>query len=215
MGYADQSTADSSTNEALQHNSALDARFMREAVPFLDQLYGGAIRLTRRHSDAEDLVQETMLKAYAAFESVYDGTNLSPWLFRIMHNTWISRYHAKQRRAPEHLTGAITDSQLAAHHQHSVSGSRSAEVEALEALPENEITYALDRLPANLRAVVYFAYIEGYRSTEIASLMGCPVGTVSSRLYRGRRRLRILLADLARSHGFIPREDQEDTRSSA
>jgi RNA polymerase sigma-70 factor, ECF subfamily len=184
-----------------ESDAELTARFEREAIPLLDQLYGGARRMTRSRADAEDLVQDTMLKAYARFRSFQQGTHLKAWLFRIMHNTWISDYHKTRRRPMEHLGGEITD------WQHAVGqrglGCRSAEAEALEALPDSEITGALDTLPTGLRMAVYYADVCGYRYREIAEIMDIPIGTVMSRLHSARRRLRMLLADLAHERGLM------------
>jgi RNA polymerase sigma-70 factor, ECF subfamily len=178
-------------------DAELTTRFERDAIPLLDQLYGGARRMTRSRADAEDLVQDTMLKAYARFHSFQEGTHLKAWLLRIMHNTWISDYHKTRRRPMEHLSGEIADGRYAADRQPS-SGCRSAEVQALEALPDSEISEALDTLSVNLRMAVYYADVCGYRYQEIAEIMEVPIGTVTSRLHCARRRLRIRLADAAR-----------------
>jgi RNA polymerase sigma-70 factor (ECF subfamily) len=188
--------------ESGETDAALTARFERDAIPLLDQLYRGAQRMTRCHSDAEDLLQETMLKGYPDFRSFRHGTNLRAWLFRIMSNTWISAYHKTRRRPPESLSGRITDGHLADCDRHASTGLRSAEIEALEALPDNEITEALEILPDNLRMVVYYADIGGFRYKEIAEITDIPIGTVTSRLHRPRRQLRTLLADVARERGF-------------
>ena len=183
-----------------ESDAELTARFEREAIPLLDQLYGGARRMTRNRADAEDLVQDTMLKAYGRFRSFQQGTHLKAWLFRIMHNTWISDYHKTRCRPTEYLGGEITD------WQHAVGqrglGCPSAEAVALEALPDSEITGALDTLPTDLRMAVYYADVCGYRYREIAEIMDIPIGTVMSRLHSARRRLRMLLADLAHERGL-------------
>ena len=121
----------------------LTARFERDAIPLLDQLYGGALRMTRNPADAEDLLQETMVKAYAGFRSFREGTNLKAWLYRILTNTYINSYRKKQRQPAEYPTEEITDWQLASNAGHSSTGLRSAEVEALEASPDTEIKAAL------------------------------------------------------------------------
>jgi RNA polymerase sigma-70 factor, ECF subfamily len=192
-----------------ESDAELTARFERDAIPLLDQLYGGARRMTRSRADAEDLVQDTMLKAYARFRSFQQGTHLKAWLFRIMHNTWINDYHKTRRRPMKHLSGEITDWQYAAGQQR--LGCRSAEVEALEALPDSEITEALDALPANHRMAVYYADVCGYRYKEIAEIMDTPIGTVMSRLHSARRRLRMLLADLAHERGLTRSRVDADT----
>ncbi|MBU8826612.1 sigma-70 family RNA polymerase sigma factor [Mycolicibacterium goodii] len=174
-------------------DATLTARFVDDALPHLDQLHDRARRMTRNVADAEDLVQETMLKAYAGFHTFSEGTNIQAWLFRIMTNTYISGLRRAEHRPVEYLSDHITDQQLAAHDRHCLQGPRSAELDALDVLPGKELTDALATLPVQFRLAVYYRDVIGLRSREIAEIMACCEGTVLSRLYRARHRLRTLL----------------------
>jgi RNA polymerase sigma-70 factor (ECF subfamily) len=180
----------------------LAARFERDAMPLLAGFYPQAMKLTRSRADAEDLLQETAAKAFAGFHGFRDGTNLGGWLYRILVNTHISGYRKQQRRPVQWLTEEITDGQLLAEARHASTGLRSAEDQVLDLLGDTDVREAMRQLPEKLRTAVYYADIEGRRFKEIAALTDVPIGTVMSRLHRGRHRLRRLLADVARDRGY-------------
>jgi RNA polymerase sigma-70 factor (ECF subfamily) len=165
-----------------------DKRFTAEAIPYMSRLYPAALRLTRNHSDAEDLIQETFAKAYVKFHQFSPGTNLKAWLYTILVRTFYSTCRRRERRVGEVLAAEIYDG---AEARDALSEPpRSAEAEALENLGGSGVMRALDDLPPSFREAIYLADVEGYRYSEVAELMGTPLGTVMSRIHRGRAMLR-------------------------
>lgn len=189
--------------------------FEEQALPFMNQLYAAAMRMTRNPSDAADLVQETFVKAFQAFGQFQQGTNLKAWLYRIQTNTFINNYRKNQRNPYQGTIDELEDWQLGGAESVTQSSStRSAEAEAIDHLPDSAVKDALQSIPEDFRLAVYFADVEGFSYQEVADIMKTPVGTVMSRLHRGRRMLRESLADYARDRGIIAAADVASTTKS-
>ena len=171
---------------------------------FLPQLYGTALRLTRNPADAEDLVQQTMLKAFAAFDRFDEGTNIKAWLYKILQNTFISNYRKRQREPKTVAAEANVDFSL---YERLSDATRSAEVSVLEALPDSEVKDALESLPEQFKTAVLLADVEGFSYQEIADITEVSIGTVMSRLHRGRKALQRALWDYARARGLVEEEE--------
>lgn len=203
--------------EGIEHEAVditdeeLAAIFESDALGYLDQLYGAALRMTRNPADAEDLVQETYAKAFAAFRSFRQGTNLRAWLFRILRNTYINSYRKAQREPLSTSADELSDSQLLDVDSRSPGGTRSAEVEALERLGDADIVEAMHALPEDFRTAVYLADVEGFSYQEIADIMETPIGTVMSRVHRGRKSLRSLLAHYGHDRGDAASSERAPT----
>lgn len=186
----------------------LRERFETEALPLMDQLYAAAYRLTGAPVDAQDLLQDTFMKAYSSFHTFEAGTNLKAWMYRILQNTFINQYRRKQRRPVEVDTDNTTDWEMLQAASHDPTGLRSAEAEAFNSLTDEVVVKALEEMPTTYREAVVLADVEGFSYKEIAELMGTPAGTVMSRIHRGRAILRSRLADYARANGIqVVKED--------
>ena len=182
------------------------SNFAADTTPYMDALYGAAMRMTRNPADAEDLVQETFLRAYRGYERFEEGTNLKAWLYRILTNTYINSYRAKQRRPQESDLGEIEDLYL----YRRLGGvetselGRSAEDQLMDLLTDGEVKEAIEALPENFRLPVLLADVEGFSYKEIAEILEVPIGTVMSRLHRGRKALQKSLWDFAAARRLVP-----------
>ncbi|CAJ1496185.1 sigma-70 family RNA polymerase sigma factor [[Mycobacterium] burgundiense] len=185
----------------IESDDELKARYTADVWPLVPVLHRGARRLTHNDADADDLLQETLVRAFTGFRKFQPGTNLQAWLFRIQYNQWASAYRWKQCRPAEVLSGGITDRELAGHGAHLSSGGRSTESEVLESFPDDDVRSAMEQLSEGFRTVLYYADVEGYTYAETAVLMGIPIGTVMSRISRARVQLRRALADSACARG--------------
>ena len=184
---------------------ANQANFEADAMQFASQLYSAALRMTRNPADAEDVVQETFLKAYRAYGSFQEGTNLKAWLYRILTNTYINRYRKAQRRPSEVELGELQDLYLFRRLGEQSGASESAESEVLEQFVDSDVIEALESLPDNFRMPVLLADVEGFAYKEIAEMLDIPIGTVMSRLHRGRKALQKKLWHLAEERGITGR----------
>lgn len=176
--------------------------FEQQALPLMPQLYGAALRWTRNPSDAEDLVQESFAKAFVAWNQFQQGTNLKAWLYRIMTNTHINMYNKRAKDQAKGGLDELEDWQLGDAESVTALSTRSAELEAIDNLPSETIKNALHEIPEEFRMVVYYAVVDGLPYAEIAEIMDTPVGTVMSRLHRGKKLLRKLLAEYAAQEGY-------------
>ncbi|WP_258229153.1 sigma-70 family RNA polymerase sigma factor, partial [Arthrobacter sp. HMWF013] len=207
-------SAEQAVDVATESTEERRIRFERDAMQYVDQLYSAAMRMARNPADAEDLVQEAYTKAFSAFHQYKPGTNLKAWLYRILTNTYINLYRKRQREPLQSNTDTIEDWQLARAESHTSRGLRSAEAEALDHLPDTDVKRALQAIPEEFRLAVYFADVEGFAYKEISDIMNTPIGTVMSRLHRGRKMLRDMLAEYAAERGFKGAVESQDTAAS-
>jgi RNA polymerase sigma-70 factor (ECF subfamily) len=182
------------------------ARFAELAMPYMDALYSAALRMTRNPADAEDLVQETYLRAYRGFGGFKDGTNLKAWLYKILTNTFINIYRAKKRRPQETDFDDVEEFSLYRRMGglEAADSERTPETEVLDAMPDEVVKEALESLPEQFRMAVLLADVEGFSYKEIAEITDVPVGTVMSRLHRGRKQLQRRLWEFGRDRGLLP-----------
>lgn len=194
---------------AAANSEQLRDAFEQQALPLLNQLYGAAMRMTRNPSDAQDLVQDTYARAFAAFHQFKQGTNLKAWLYRILTNTYINQYRKKQRSPYQGSIDELEEWQVGSAESMTATSARSAEAEAIDRLPQSQIKDALNSLSEDFRLVVYLADVEGFSYQEIADIMKTPVGTVMSRLHRGRKLLRTKLGSYAHAQGMDVGENND------
>jgi RNA polymerase sigma-70 factor (ECF subfamily) len=197
--------------QAATDEQALRERFERDVLPLLPSLYGAALRMTRNPADAEDLVQDPYLRAFRGFGGFQEGTNLKAWLYRILTNSFINTYRKKQRQpqtvdGPDDIEEWYLFDRLGAR-----SVEASAEQEVLDSLPDDDVKQALESLPENFRLPVLLADVEGFSYKEIAEIMDTPIGTVMSRLHRGRKALEKALWETARERGIVTGERGDTT----
>lgn len=187
---------------ATGERATLDERFERDALPLMPELYAAAMRLTRNPDDAGDLLQETYLRAYRGFAGFEEGTNLRAWLYRILMNAFINIYRKRQRE-PQ----TVSDDDVEDWYLYDRLGGReaepSAEAKVLENIPDEDVQEALASLPDNFRLAVLLADVDGFSYKEIADILDVPIGTVMSRLHRGRRALEKRLWDVVRERGLV------------
>ena len=189
-------------------------RFERDALAFKNQLYSAALRYTRNPDDAQDLLQDTYAKAFVSFHQFEPGTNLKAWLYRVLTTTFINNYRKGQRR-PQVTDSELEDWELFESASHTSDQGKSAEVEVLERLPDADIKRALASIPEEFRMVVYLVDVEGFSYKEAAEIIGIPTGTIMSRLHRGRKQLRELLAEYARELGYGSEDESAPTPRSS
>ncbi len=184
------------------------ADFERDAMQYTRQLYSAAMRMTRNPSDAEDLVQETYLKAYRAYHTFQEGTNLKAWLYRILTNTYINKYRKDSRRPTEVDLGTVEDMYLYRRlgSEESAEAARTTEDRVLDGMVESDVKQAVEELPENFRMPVLLADLEGFSYKEIAEILDIPIGTVMSRLHRGRKAMQKRLWEFAKQRGLLPED---------